>query len=104
MNDPQFEQYADAVRRELIPKLRGSGCVISIVPAIADDLDVKFAVELGLSVMLDKPIIALVRPGTKIPDKLARVVDRFVEFTLGDPTSEARLKDALSEITQLRGG
>lgn len=35
---------------------------------------------LGLAVLLDKPIIAVCPPGCKVPDKLAKVVDRFIEI------------------------
>jgi predicted RNase H-like nuclease len=38
---------------------------------------------LGLAVMLDKPIIVVCTPGLKVPDKLAKVVDRFVELSPG---------------------
>ena len=38
---------------------------------------------LGLAVMLDKPIIVVCTPGLKVPEKLAKVVDRFVELSPG---------------------
>lgn len=38
---------------------------------------------LGLAVMLNKPIIVLCPPGLKVPEKLAKVVDRFVELSPG---------------------
>ncbi|TWT91418.1 hypothetical protein [Neorhodopirellula pilleata] len=73
-----------------------------VVVSIASDpskFDVKFAVETGIAVLLDKPIIAVVRPGTKIPEKLARVVDRFVEYNENnlDQTTEG-IANALKEL------
>lgn len=35
---------------------------------------------LGLAIALDKPIIMVCPPGYKVPEKLAKVVDRFVEY------------------------
>lgn len=35
---------------------------------------------IGLAVALDKPIILMCPAGVPVPDKLARVVDRFVEY------------------------
>jgi hypothetical protein len=76
-NDPQFIAWAKRVKEELVPKIDSSACTISLVPE--GEVDVKFAVELGLSIMLDKPIIVVVRPGTKVPDKLALVAADIVE-------------------------
>ncbi len=36
---------------------------------------------LGLAVTLDKPIIVVCPPGCKVPEKLAKVVDRFIELS-----------------------
>lgn len=94
---PEFDEYADHIKKELLPKLKDSAFCLSLVPK--GPSDVKFAVELGFCIMLDKPIIAVIRPGTKIPEKLARVVDRFVEY---DPDNaddnKNRLTDVLSEM------
>lgn len=35
---------------------------------------------LGLAITIDKPIILVCTPGCKVPEKLAKVVDRFVEI------------------------
>lgn len=96
-DSPEFRRFAKHVRTELADMIGKSKVVVSIVPE--GTIDAKFAVELGASVMLDKPIIALVQPGTKIPEKLARVVDRFVEVR--DPASEEsreHLMEALQEV------
>jgi hypothetical protein len=92
-----FDEFAASVRAELIPKLKDSSVFLSIIPE--NDIDVKFAVELGVAIMLDKPIIACIRPGTKIPEKLARVVDRFVEIDPNSSDWHDRLKDVLTEMT-----
>lgn len=62
----------------------------------SDDLDVKFCVELGASIMLDKPILAVVRPGVKCSKKLMTVVDEIIE---GDPTTTTGRK-AISEAIE----
>jgi hypothetical protein len=76
-DDPEFRNFVREVKTDLIPKLESSAVVASILPL--GETDVKFALELGLSIMLDKPIVAIVRPGVPIPEKLARVVDAWVE-------------------------
>lgn len=90
------------VRQTLVPKLKSSGAVVSIVPE--GQTDVKFAVELGLSIMLDKPIIAILRPGTKIPAKLALVADRIIETDMNgaDHALAEKVGNAVIEITEER--
>lgn len=47
-DSPEWAEWADRVRADLLPKLQGSGATVSIVPD--GEGDVKFAVELGLSI------------------------------------------------------
>jgi len=75
-----YGEWEDAVRREVIPMLQSTAACISLVPKVTTD--VRFAVELGLAIMMDKPIIALVRPGSKISAALARAADELVEVDI----------------------
>lgn len=82
--------------RTLVEQVGGSAIVTAIVPL---ELDAKFVTELGVAVMLDKPIIAMIRPGTEIPRKLAAVVDSFIEYHPNDIGGMAiALQDALVEL------
>lgn len=91
------DEWAKRVLDELVPKIEGSTVTISLVPT--GETDIKFAVELGLSIMFDKPILAVVQPGTKLPEHLVRVVDRIVEFREDDPEGTQRaIRTALSEL------
>lgn len=76
-NDPEFQAWKRNVQKNLIPKLEASSSVVSIMPS--GKPDVKYAVELGLSIMMDKPIILVVSPGTKVPAKLALIADDIIE-------------------------
>ncbi len=93
--DKEFEKFAARVHKELVPRLKNSDVFVSITPV--EDVDIKFAVELGLAIMLDKPVIAVVRPGTKIPEKLSKVVDRFIEMDIKEPGNHEKLAAAISE-------
>lgn len=98
MNDQgSFEQWARRVLDDLVPKIRDSAVTVSLVPT--NEADVKYAVELGLSIMLDKPIILLVRPGTRVPERLIRVADRIVEF---DGSKAEGLADAIEDVMRAR--
>lgn len=93
----EWNDWADRVRGDLLPKLRDSGATLSIVPA-DDETDIKFAVELGLSIMLDKPIILMVPPGRRVPARLVRVADSIVEGDAADPDTQTRLISAMNAV------
>jgi nucleoside 2-deoxyribosyltransferase len=101
MTDPfdskEFRRYAERVRRELIPMIKESAVTLSLVPPDGE-VDVKFAVELGFMIMLDKPIIAVVSSGRKVPLKLVKVADEIVEGDVGDPGFEERFKAAIDRV------
>ena len=100
--DPGFQEYAQHVRDELIPMIQDSAVAMSLVPP--DNIpDVKFAVELGYMIMLDKPIIAVLRAGATPPDKLVQVADELVEGDIGDPDFQERLLAAITRVKDTLG-
>lgn len=100
-NDPNFQRLVEHCQQHLIPQMKASDLSVSICPMGPEGCDVKFALELGFAIMLDKPMIAAIRPGTKIPEKLARVVDRFVECDFADADTAQRISEAVSEMEPL---
>lgn len=91
----EWRQFAERCITELVPKIDGSSVTISLVPN--GPSDVKFAVELGFSIMMDKPIIAVIQPGMKVPGKLLAVADSIVEF---DPNNTEGLMPRLGPILE----
>lgn len=71
---------------------------ISLIPR--GQTDIKFALELGLSIMMDKPIIALVQPGMSIPSGLAAVAAEIVEVDIArDPDgAERSITEAFARV------
>lgn len=97
--DPEARAWAQRVVDELIPMISDSALTVSIVPTDAGVDDVKFAVELGLSIMLDKPIVLAVAPGRRIPHRLAMLATAIVEVDGDDPAgTQRRLGDAIRTI------
>jgi len=89
-------RFARRVRSDLIPKIENSAMTVSLV--MEGEPDVKFAIELGFTIMVDKPLVAVVPAGRPIPEKLAHVVDLFIEDP-GDPKILAeRIKEAMLEM------
>jgi nucleoside 2-deoxyribosyltransferase len=99
MADPEdeWDRWLEHVRDKLIPMVRKCHVSLNLVPG---DPDPKFCVELGVAMMLDKPIIALVRPGVKLPLKLAKVADEIVEVPGGPQTKETaqRIQEAIERV------
>lgn len=95
-DSPEWRRWSSRVLTDVVPKLQDSGATVSIVPD--DEGDVKFAVELGFSIMLDKPIILVVPPGRRVPDRLVRVADSIVEGDAADPGMHARLMAAVEAV------
>lgn len=96
--DPQWLAYADHARNELVPKLKESAISISLLTE--GKTDIKFALELGMSIMLDKPIIAVVMPGVAVPPKIRAVADAIVEGDVNDPDFGDRLQEAIRRTVE----
>lgn len=96
--EPTTKAWVRHVADDMVPKMESSAVVISLVPESREG-DVKFWVELGASIMLDKPIIAVVLGDGPIPPKLRLVADEIVRCPKGvDPASSERLKEALGRV------
>jgi hypothetical protein len=100
--DPEFKAYEKRCHEKLLPMMEGSAIMMSLVPK---DLktDVKFATELGFMIMMEKPIIALIPPGTRVPLGLAKVATEIVEGDIDDPTMQERLMAAISRVQKMLG-
>lgn len=96
-SDPDTQAWAQRVLTEMVPKLRDSVANISIMPT--GPADVKFAVELGMTLMLNKPIILLVQRGQQVSPKLVRVVDEILEIDLSDAQATSKsIQAALARL------
>ena len=99
MTPPDDETEWVDVLNDLVPAMKSSRVVVCLVPRT--ETDAKFAVELGVAIMLDKPIIAIVYPGTQVPAKLIQVADCLLEVNEGELQTAAfheRMRQTLSEL------
>lgn len=100
---PEWKAYVTHVRSTLYPMIDGSRMSLSIVPKRAEDVDVKFAVELGLCIMLNKPICLIVDPDTELPPALVRVADEIVRCDIRQPGAQDELMAAIDRMKALTG-
>jgi hypothetical protein len=101
-DDPVWMQFEAHVLKTLVPMLTDCAASISLVPA-PDKVDVKFAVELGLSVMMDKPIVAVAQPGVEIPSKLRAVADAVIVADVTTDEGRQALAEGIITTMSLLG-
>jgi hypothetical protein len=80
-----------------LPELAASPT--ALIVATGQKPDISYAVHLGLTILMDKPLLVLAAPGTPIPRHLRRAADVVVEANLD--TREGQLKMAAG-MTRLR--
>jgi hypothetical protein len=101
MSDPVWDEWAEHVRTEVVPKISESALCVAISPPTPEDLDIKFCVELGAMICLDKPVILVVPWGRQaaIPAKLRDVADAIIVGSPGDEGFDDRLMAAVKDVT-----
>jgi ABC-type nitrate/sulfonate/bicarbonate transport system substrate-binding protein len=92
-----WEDFVDHFRRDALEKMTDSAAMISLVPK-SGGFDVKFAVELGAGIMLDKPIIAVVMPDAEVPEKLRRVADAVIEADIDTEEGRDEVSKAIAQV------
>jgi hypothetical protein len=102
----EVDEFWERVRRDLVARVNGAAFAMMCVDA-SDPLDVHFAAQLGLAIMLDKPLIIVVAPGTRLPLRLVRIAEEIVELDLTGPLVETsgseRLVAAIERVMSTRG-
>lgn len=89
-DDPEFEaqweKFVNHTRAETITKMADSACVVSVMPKDGE-YDVQLAVQIGMALLMDKPLIIVATHGLKVPSALARTARHSLE--VGDVDTEA---------------
>jgi len=102
MISDEDREFQRVVTEGLVPKIEGSSFCVSLCP---DDevLDAKFCVELGAMIMLDKPIIAIARPGRTLPPKLELIADKIVHADITTDEGQELLHEAIQDMMKEHG-
>ena len=95
--DPEILAWKRHVEDEVTPMIEGSTVCISLCPP-RDKVDIKFAVELGMMIMLDKPILVVAQTNDDIPAKMRLIADKIVIGQVGEPGFQERMIAALKEM------
>lgn len=92
-NDPAFKKFIERANSHLSPMIENSTLSMTVWDG---ESDAKLGVELGLSILMDKPIILVVTKGVQVPHKLSAVTDEVVLIDRGSMNSSQTQK-AISE-------
>lgn len=101
--DPEVKRWLKHANKSLRPMIKSSTYTIALMTG--SDPDAKQAVEVGFMILMDKPLVLAVTPGSVIPRKLARCADAIVEVDLLDPEFSQRvIREAIESLEAERGG
>lgn len=98
--DPDFKKFAEDVLRGTVPKIADSAYVMAIAPMAGNKADIKQAVEIGLAILMDKPLIVIAPTGRTIADRLLRIADHVIE---GDLSTEAGRENLAVKMKAIMG-
>jgi hypothetical protein len=103
-DEPTVVAWAQHVLNEMVPALESSGFVVSLMPTRGIG-DVKYWVELGAGIMMDKPLIVVAVAGAQLSKKLIAVADEVVYLPEGvNPAGSADLMAAITRMSERLGG
>jgi hypothetical protein len=94
----EWDRFVKSTREDAMVKIMESAFVMSLVPR--GEPDIKFCVELGLAIMLDKPIVAVVMPGAEVPERLRLVADEIIEADLDLAEGRELIASRLRELVE----
>jgi nucleoside 2-deoxyribosyltransferase len=99
-----WDRWVARVREGTVQQMVESAFVATLVPEDGKT-DVKFAVELGLAIMLGKPIVAISVAGRPVPGKLREIADAVIEVSdmdteAGQADLQAKMLPVIERLTE----
>lgn len=102
-DDKKVDDWINRVAESSGPRIRESKVFMSIVTEQAlKDINPQMALELGLALLMDKPLVLVTDNEAKVPKSLARMAGLIQRIDMEDENSKAKGARALQEfIAQL---
>lgn len=94
--DPEWHRHAEHFRTEVLPQIKASATVLTIVPRSKDG-DIQLMLQIGAAVLLDKPIVLVVFEKREVPPRLARIADKIIEADLTTDAGKAAAQQRIAE-------
>lgn len=96
-DEGEFKRFARRATKFLRPKIASSAHVIVVAPD-QSEADVKIALEIGYTILLDKPLIVFKPPGRTVAPRLLRIADKVIEVDMKDEAAMERAADELKRF------
>lgn len=96
LNSVEVRDFFEEMRRKVVPKIAESAIFLTMYEG---DLDLPFALQLGVAILMSKPILVLGMKGAAIPLKLLEIADKVVEIdSMQAPGAKEKLEAAVLEL------
>lgn len=97
-DEVKMRRWLNRAEREVLPMIKGSAMSVTINPG---EPDAKVAVELGFTLLLDKPLVLLSFPDRPIPSRLRRAADLVIECNdPSDPEVIRQLQEFMAKLPE----
>lgn len=96
VSNEEWQEFVNDVRENVIKQMADSALVTTINPGDREP-DVKLAVETGMAILLDKPMVLLAHADDPIPPALERAAYAVVRYT-GDLDTEEGKQEVFDQL------
>lgn len=96
VSDEEWQQFVNQVREDVVKQMADSALVTTINPGDREP-DVKLAVETGMAILLDKPMLLLAKEGDPIPAALERAAYAVIRYS-GDLDTEEGKQEVFDQL------
>lgn len=92
-----MREFYEMGRSDIEPKMKSSAFVM--VPLLEGYEDMAMALQVGLALLLEKPLILIGVADVWIPPRLRALADAVVELpSLSSPDAQARIHEAMDQV------
>lgn len=98
IRDRAWAEYSEQFRKRTLPQLLKSDITLTVYEG-GDDPPVKAATEIGMMLLMGKPILVVALPDVPLPAGLMRAADEIVEADPSTDEGQTEITAALRRMT-----
>lgn len=99
-----WRKYLASLQQEILPKLISTGIFMTVTDGIQSEITeytIQTATEVGLALLMDKPVLLLVEKGTTVSPAMVRAADiALFDFDLESVADHERVADAIARLSE----
>jgi hypothetical protein len=96
--DPRAQRWLKHVKETVLPMAKSCNAFVSIAPQ--GEPDIKFCVDLGMGIMLGKPIIVVAMARRDLPSQLWMIAEAVLIGDMNDPAFQERIATAIKGVAK----